>query len=169
MDTQKKVLGLNKDCRDLPYLTGRLMGVVTHYAEKRYGPNTLGEMLKWPKRYIDIFMTYVNKKDPYLKEIAVAPLDKMDTIQQGQAWIGYYHQLAAYDRDEREKYQSITDQLRALRKQRGMTQQELAEKIGQTQQRVAEIESGQYSPSLETLKPILKALNAELLLHDLTE
>jgi transcriptional regulator with XRE-family HTH domain len=50
-----------------------------------------------------------------------------------------------------------------------MTQKELAAKIGQTQQRVAEIESGQYSPSLDTLRPILRALNAELLLHDLTE
>lgn len=67
------------------------------------------------------------------------------------------------------KKQSITDQLRALRKQRGMTQKELAAKCGTQQQRIAEIESGQYSPSLDTLKPILKALNAELLLHDLTE
>lgn len=67
------------------------------------------------------------------------------------------------------KKQSIISQLRAMRKQRGMTQRELAEKIGQTQQRVAEIESGEFSPSLNTLKPILKALNAELLLHDLTE
>ena len=64
------------------------------------------------------------------------------------------------------KKQSIISQLRALRKQRGMTQKELAEKIGQTQQRVAEIESGEYSPSLETLKPILKALDAELVLRD---
>ena len=67
------------------------------------------------------------------------------------------------------KKQSITDQLRALRKQRGMTQRELAEKIGQTQQRIAEIESGEFSPSLDTLKPILKALNAELLIKDLEE
>jgi HTH-type transcriptional regulator/antitoxin HipB len=67
------------------------------------------------------------------------------------------------------KKQSIISQLRALRKQRRMTQRELAEKIGQTQQRIAEIESGEFSPTLDTLKPILKALNAELLLHDLTE
>jgi HTH-type transcriptional regulator/antitoxin HipB len=69
----------------------------------------------------------------------------------------------------KETKQTIIAQLRALRKQRGLTQKELADKIGQTQQRVAEIESGQYSPSLDTLRPILKALNAELLLHDLTE
>lgn len=64
------------------------------------------------------------------------------------------------------KKQSIISQLRALRKQRGMTQKELAAKIGQTQQRIAEIESGEFSPSLETLKPILKALDAELVLRD---
>ena len=62
--------------------------------------------------------------------------------------------------------QSIIAQLRALRKQRGMTQRELADKIGQTQQRIAEIESGEFSPTLDTLRPILKALGAELLLRD---
>ena len=67
------------------------------------------------------------------------------------------------------KKQTIIAQLRDLRKQRGLTQKELADKIGQTQQRVAEIESGQYSPSLDTLRPILKALNAELLIKDLEE
>ena len=67
------------------------------------------------------------------------------------------------------KQQTIIAQLRAMRKQRGLTQKELADKIGQTQQRIAEIESGEFSPTLDTLKPILKALDAELLLHDLTE
>ena len=64
------------------------------------------------------------------------------------------------------KKQSIISQLRALRKQRGMTQKELAAKCGTQQQRIAEIESGEFSPTLDTLKPILKALNAELLLKD---
>lgn len=67
------------------------------------------------------------------------------------------------------KKQTIIAQLRDLRKQRGMTQKELAAKCGTQQQRIAEIESGEFSPTLDTLKPILKALNAELLLHDLTE
>lgn len=67
------------------------------------------------------------------------------------------------------KKQSIIAQLRALRKQRGMTQKELADKIGQTQQRIAEIESGEFSPSLDTLRPILRALDAELLIKDLKE
>lgn len=67
------------------------------------------------------------------------------------------------------KKQSIIAQLRALRKQRGMTQKELADKIGQTQQRIAEIESGDFSPTLDTLRPILKALNAELLIKDLKD
>ncbi|MDY6288397.1 MAG: helix-turn-helix domain-containing protein [Bacteroidales bacterium] len=65
------------------------------------------------------------------------------------------------------KKQSITDQLRDLRKQRGMTQQELADKAGTTRQWIVYIESGKSSPTLATLKPILKALNAELLIKDL--
>lgn len=64
---------------------------------------------------------------------------------------------------------SIIAQLRALRIQRGMTQQELADKAGTTRQWIVYIESGKSSPSLATLEPVLKALNAELLLHDLTE
>ena len=64
---------------------------------------------------------------------------------------------------------AIIAQLRALRKQRGLTQKQLADMIGQTQQRIAEIESGEFSPSLDTLEPILKSLDAELRLHDLTE
>ena len=64
------------------------------------------------------------------------------------------------------KKQTIIAQLRALRKQRGMTQKELAAKCGTQQQRIAEIESGEFSPSLDTLRPILKALDAELLLRD---
>lgn len=64
------------------------------------------------------------------------------------------------------KKPSIIAQLRALRIQRGMTQQELADKAGTTRQWIVYIESGKSSPSLATLKPIIKALNAELLLKD---
>jgi transcriptional regulator with XRE-family HTH domain len=72
-------------------------------------------------------------------------------------------------KEKQMKKQSIIAQLRALRKQRGMTQKELAAKCGTQQQRIAEIESGEFSPTLDTLKPILKALDAELLIKDLME
>jgi len=45
---------------------------------------------------------------------------------------------------------SIRNQIRELRGARGMTQQELADRIGLTRQTVIAIEQDKYSPSLET-------------------
>lgn len=44
----------------------------------------------------------------------------------------------------------ITNSVKALREQKGLTQGELGEKVGVTRQTVAAIEQRRYSPSLET-------------------
>jgi putative transcriptional regulator len=44
----------------------------------------------------------------------------------------------------------LRNTIRELRADRGMTQQELADKIGETRQTVIAIELDKYSPSLET-------------------
>ncbi len=44
----------------------------------------------------------------------------------------------------------ISNRIRALRAERGMTQQQLADLIGLTRQTVVAIEGDKYSPSLET-------------------
>jgi len=44
----------------------------------------------------------------------------------------------------------ISNQIRDLRGETGMTQQDLADKIGVTRQTVNAIEGDKYSPSLET-------------------
>jgi putative transcriptional regulator len=44
----------------------------------------------------------------------------------------------------------ISNSIRELRAQRGMTQQQLADLIGLTRQTVVAIEGDKYSPSLET-------------------
>ncbi len=44
----------------------------------------------------------------------------------------------------------ISNRIRELRAQRGMTQQQLADLIGLTRQTVVAIEGDKYSPSLET-------------------
>ena len=44
----------------------------------------------------------------------------------------------------------IRNQIRKLRSERSMTQQDLADKIGVTRQTVIAIEQNKYSPSLET-------------------
>ena len=57
-------------------------------------------------------------------------------------------------------YYHLADQILLLRKQRGMTQQELAEKAGTTQAVVSRIESTSVRPSLETAIRLAEALGA---------
>lgn len=57
-------------------------------------------------------------------------------------------------------YYRLADQLLLLRKQRRMTQQELAEKAGTTQAVVSRIESASVRPSLETAIRLAEALGA---------
>jgi len=47
-----------------------------------------------------------------------------------------------------------------LRKQRGLTQKELAEKIGTTQTVISRLESASVKPSLETILKVAEALDA---------
>ena len=54
-----------------------------------------------------------------------------------------YYRQAAYHR--------LADQLLTLRKQRGLTQKELAEKFGTTQAVVSRLENLTVNPSLETV------------------
>ena len=56
----------------------------------------------------------------------------------------------------------ITAQLVDLRKQRGITQAELSERIGMTERYVAAWECGQKNPRLFNLFCWLEALNAKL-------
>lgn len=57
-------------------------------------------------------------------------------------------------------YYRLADQILLLRKQRKMTQQELAEKAGTTQAVVSRIESTAVRPSLETAIRLAEALGA---------
>lgn len=48
------------------------------------------------------------------------------------------------------------------RKLKGMTQAELAQKVGTRQSAIARLESGSYNPSLRFLKKVAKALGAKI-------
>lgn len=49
-----------------------------------------------------------------------------------------------------------------LREKRGLSQRELAERLGTTQSAIARLEAGNVSPSLPTLDKIAEALGVEL-------
>ena len=53
-------------------------------------------------------------------------------------------------------------EIRALREARGLSQRELAERVGTTQSAIARLEGGNISPSLPTLDRIAEAPQAEL-------
>jgi predicted transcriptional regulator len=59
----------------------------------------------------------------------------------------------------------IALELRALREKKGLSQRELAEKVGTTQSAIARLEAGNISPSLPTLDKIATALGAEVSLR----
>jgi DNA-binding XRE family transcriptional regulator len=53
-------------------------------------------------------------------------------------------------------------EIRALREKKGLSQRELAERVGTTQSAIARLEAGNISPSLPTLDKIAAALGAEV-------
>ncbi len=57
---------------------------------------------------------------------------------------------------------AIRNQVRELRTERAMTQQELADRIGVTRQTVIAIEQDKYSPSLETAFKVARVLGVPL-------
>ena len=63
-----------------------------------------------------------------------------------------YHHTASFFR--------LADEVLMLRKQRGLTQKELAEKVGTTQAVVSRLENASVKPSLETILKIAQALDA---------
>lgn len=54
-------------------------------------------------------------------------------------------------------------EIRGLREARGLSQRELAERVGTTQSAIARLEAGNISPSLPTLDRVADALGAELM------
>ncbi len=62
--------------------------------------------------------------------------------------------------------EQLRQQLRSLRKKRGLTQARLGELIGVTQARVVEIEANPGSVSLQQIMQVLGALGAGLVIRD---
>jgi transcriptional regulator with XRE-family HTH domain len=63
-----------------------------------------------------------------------------------------YHRETAFDR--------LADEFLLLRKKRGITQKELAEKMGTTQAVVSRLENATIKPSMETIIKVAEALGA---------
>lgn len=71
------------------------------------------------------------------------------------------------DSDTLAAYQELEPayQIARLRIQRGLTQAELAERVGTQQPSIARLESGDSNPTLEFLQRVVTALGARLVIH----
>ena len=58
--------------------------------------------------------------------------------------------------------QEIASQLRQVRKEQGMTQERLAEKVGTRKSNMSRLESGRYNPSLDFLEKVAGGLGREI-------
>ena len=58
--------------------------------------------------------------------------------------------------------QEIEAQLRQVRKEQGMTQERLAEKVGTRKSNISRLESGRYNPSLDFLEKVAGGLGREI-------
>ena len=58
--------------------------------------------------------------------------------------------------------QEIAPQLRQVRKEQGMTQERLAEKVGTRKSNISRLESGRYNPSLDFLEKVAGGLGREI-------
>jgi len=60
---------------------------------------------------------------------------------------------------------AVISQMIAIRARKGLTQKELAKRIGTKQSAVARLESGNYNPTLEFLQKTAKALGTKLVIN----
>lgn len=60
--------------------------------------------------------------------------------------------------DKEQERQRIGQRIAQLRNERGITQQELAERTGMQQGNIARIEAGRYSARFDTLQTIAEAM-----------
>ena len=58
--------------------------------------------------------------------------------------------------------QEIAAELRQVRKEQGMTQERLAEKVGTRKSNISRLESGRYNPSLDFLEKVAGGLGREI-------
>lgn len=59
------------------------------------------------------------------------------------------------------EYQRLGEKVRKLRKEKGMTQERLAELIGRDPRTIVAIEAGKRNPTLKTIQKIAKALKVK--------
>jgi transcriptional regulator with XRE-family HTH domain len=68
--------------------------------------------------------------------------------------------MAKGNEDTRE---AVASQLKAIRREQGMTQEQLAEAVGTKKSNISRLESGRYNPSLDFLVKVADGLDRQII------
>lgn len=157
-------MALDRENRSLAYVTGRMIAIAEHYAGNKFGPGTISAMFTHPAHGIDVWRRYIDMDDEYYQELEgiQLPVTIANEVDKGQAWIGYYHQKAAYGLCNDQERKRIGQRIADLRKKKGLTQQDVAERTGIQRNHISRIEAGRYSVGFDTLQGIAEALGGRI-------
>lgn len=64
--------------------------------------------------------------------------------------------------ENRSPSQEVAEQIRRVRKEQGMTQEILAERVGTKKSNISRLESGRYNPSLDFLVKVATGLGKKI-------
>lgn len=160
-------MALDKNCTKLPYLIGRAAAYYERYAGKRFRyPASFTKLFTEPEGAYLAWHRYAEQDSDYM-EVSALLADKhplhLLPIQVADAYVGYHHQKAAFDDVEpQQERQRIGRRIAELRKERHITQIQLAAMCGLQQAHVARIEAGKHSVGIDTLTSIARALGCQV-------
>ena len=155
-------MGLKRESDDLYYKTGRLIAIAQKYAGDKWGLNTLNNTFRHPANGVKVWRKYIPEDDEYYMELADVelPVTTPDHIAEGRMWIGYYHQKSVYANAATRI--RIGKRIAEIRKEQGITQDELAERTGIQRSHITRIEAGKYSVGIDLLQKIADALGKDV-------
>jgi len=161
-------MAINKERNDIAYLVGRLIAITEKYAGKHFGPGSIQEAYNHPQRLLEVFGRYIDQEDEYYQEvtgmltepipITTKPMERTDMA------LGYYNQRSAYGGQRKNEQERLRmgERIATLRKEQGLTQEQLGEMCGILGNHITRIEKGRYSVGLDTLSAIAKALGKRI-------
>lgn len=131
---------------------------IVHACKKQKGRAEVFELNKARKRISEILESMKSG----VNKMAFKKIDVKEIVQQK---INTDPESAAAYNEIKKEY-SLIDQITKFRKEIGMSQEELAEKIGVSQQVISRFERERHTPNLENLIKILDGLNLEIVLKE---
>lgn len=151
-------MALDRNNKEISYLTGRMIAILEHYASDDFGPNTLDNLFTHPLNGLSVFEKYVDREDVYYRELKQVdfPVTVHKATEKGVMWIGFYHQKSEYNSAFIKK--SIRERIICRLKELKMTQKSVAEKAGITPQELNAYIKGRQAISLDKLELLFRIL-----------